>query len=125
MQLIDEVADALCAANGVLVRRQYLQGSSARPVRDGLDVTLHMHQVAELVILANHVARRREGIAGHLDRRRQDVEACRLPPVQDQRGHHDPGRQRRFAVLLRNQDKPLSDFSAARFGVVGPEDAGN
>ncbi|MNL06481.1 hypothetical protein D3C87_1271160 [compost metagenome] len=122
-ELIYQRTDRLLPADRVGVGRYHLEKGVRRLVGDRLDVRLGVHQRAQFLINVRprHVARRAEAVVGDFDRRRQDRELARPAPVQDQRRHHDPGGNRRLAVLLRDQDEPLSDQPPACLRVIGPE----
>jgi hypothetical protein len=45
-----------------------------------------------------------------------------VPPVADQRRHHDARGDRRLAVLLADQQQEFADQPLRALGVIGPED---
>ncbi|MNL46140.1 hypothetical protein D3C87_1688260 [compost metagenome] len=61
---------------------------------NGLDVRLHMHERFQLFIPLDHVPSRIKAVASDLHSGGEDRERRRLPPVQDDRSHHDAGRNR-------------------------------
>ncbi|MNJ54208.1 hypothetical protein D3C77_496400 [compost metagenome] len=71
--------------------------------------------------MLDHVPGWSEGVLRDLDRRRQNDQLGRLPPIADQQCQHDRGGNGGFGVFLGDNQGKLFDFAAASVWVVRPK----